>query len=107
MKTYTAVLPFLVLFLYGQKPISKFTGNYCSSESSNVFGFVNESTNDPTNYFWEFVGGLSATSTIENPVVTYPSSRTYVAKLIVGNANGSSTSTRTIKIASSASPRFF
>lgn len=36
MKTYSAVLLFCVLFLYGQKPISKFSANASSLGSSNA-----------------------------------------------------------------------
>lgn len=107
MKIYTTVLLFCVLFLFGQKPISKFSASYSSSGSSNVVSFLSESTNDPTTYFWEFPGGLPATSTSGSPVITYSSPGTYIAKLTVSNASGSSLSTRTFKIASGNSSKIF
>ena len=107
MKTYSAVLLFCVLFLYGQKPISKFSANASSLGSSSAVNFFNESTNGPTSYSWEFVGGSPAVSTIQNPIINYSSPGTYIVKLTVSNANGSSVSTRTLKITSGASSKIF
>jgi PKD repeat protein len=49
------------------------------------------STNSPTSRFWSFEGGTPATSTEENPDVTYHTIGEYSVTLIATNANGSDT----------------
>lgn len=55
--------------------------------------FTDVSLNNPTNWFWTFEGGIPNTSTLQNPVVNYPTEGTFNVTLTVGNANGSNTTT--------------
>lgn len=55
--------------------------------------YTNTSSGNITGYNWSFPGGTPSTSTVQNPVVTYPSGGTYSATLTVSDANGSNTVT--------------
>lgn len=52
--------------------------------------FSDLSSNTPTAWIWSFPGGSPATSTVQNPVVTYAANGTYTVSLTASNANGSS-----------------
>ncbi|HXB38982.1 MAG TPA: PKD domain-containing protein [Bacteroidia bacterium] len=61
--------------------------------------FTDASTNSPTSWSWNFQAGSPATSTVQNPVVTYTAAGTYTVSLVATNGFGSSTpSTQTITI---------
>ncbi|MBC5994069.1 M43 family zinc metalloprotease [Pontibacter cellulosilyticus] len=45
----------------------------------------------PISYFWEFEGGVPATSTLQNPTVTYPQPGKYDVKLTIANDKLSNT----------------
>ena len=53
--------------------------------------FTDLSTNSPTSWAWSFPGGTPATSTSQNPSVTYPSAGTYTVTLLSANSSGTST----------------
>jgi PKD repeat protein len=56
--------------------------------------YTSTSSGSISGYNWSFPGGTPATSTAQNPVVTYPSAGTYSATLTVtGSGGGTSTST--------------
>ncbi|HEX5111966.1 MAG TPA: PKD domain-containing protein [Saprospiraceae bacterium] len=55
--------------------------------------FVNESSNNATSFLWTFEGGNPATSTLEDPVVSYSTAGTYMVQLIAYSAAGSDTTT--------------
>ncbi|GIV33020.1 MAG: hypothetical protein KatS3mg031_0555 [Chitinophagales bacterium] len=57
--------------------------------------FTDLSTNNPTQWNWIFPGGSPSVSTSQNPVVTYNTSGSYNVTLIVTNAGGSDTLSRT------------
>jgi photosystem II stability/assembly factor-like uncharacterized protein len=54
--------------------------------------FTDQSTGSPTSWNWTFEGGNPATSTQQNPVVTYPTSGTFDVTLVAsrGGISGSS-----------------
>ncbi|MFN0030702.1 MAG: MopE-related protein [Flavobacteriales bacterium] len=56
--------------------------------------YTSTSTGNITGYNWSFPGGTPSTSTAQNPVVSYPTTGTYSATLIVSDAT-SATSTLT------------
>jgi PKD repeat protein len=56
-------------------------------QSSQV-SFYDQSANTPTSWQWSFQGGTPATSTQQNPTVSYNFPGTYDVSLIVANANG-------------------
>ena len=76
-------------------------GAYFSvSGSPNIFPggnvqFEDLSTGNPTSWTWEFAGGTPATSTDQNPIVTYDSSGTYNVTLTVSDGTNTKTTTRT------------
>ncbi len=62
--------------------------------------FTDASTGAPTSWSWTFTGGAPATSTAQNPVVTYAAAGTYTATLVSSNGFGSSpVSTQTVIVA--------
>jgi choice-of-anchor B domain-containing protein len=57
--------------------------------------FTDQSTGNPTSWSWSFPGGTPATSTEQNPSVTYTTPGTYDASLTVTNGVGSNQVTKT------------
>ena len=55
--------------------------------------FTDASLLGPTAWSWSFPGGTPATSTAQNPIVTYNTAGTYNVTLTVTNASGTSTTT--------------
>lgn len=55
--------------------------------------FEDASYNDVTEWNWTFEGGTPATSTLENPVITYNTSGTYYVKLVSGDGVNSDDTT--------------
>lgn len=53
--------------------------------------FIDRSLNSATSWQWLFPGGMPATSTLQNPTVTYDTLGTFSVTLIATNANGSDT----------------
>lgn len=56
--------------------------------------FLDMSTGNVTSWNWTFEGGTPATSTEQNPVVTYDKAGSYAVTLTVGDGNTTSTATR-------------
>lgn len=56
--------------------------------------FQDQSEGCPDMYSWSFPGGIPASSSSAQPIVSYPLSGTYPVTLIVGNARGNDTLTR-------------
>ena len=70
----------------------------------NAITFSDQSTNGPSSWAWTFPGGTPATSTSQNPSVTYTASGTYTATLISANSSGTSTAvSQTITVNASPS----
>ncbi len=76
-------------------PVASFTANTTTVCAGQSVQFTSTSTGAPTTYSWTFTGGTPATSTAQNPTVTYASAGTYTVALTVSNANGSNTATQT------------
>jgi gliding motility-associated-like protein len=72
---------------------ANFTAAVTSGCSPLVVNFQDQSTGNPTSWFWDF--GNGATATLQNPSTTYFTPGTYTVKLTVTNAQGSNTLTRT------------
>ncbi len=89
---------------------AQLTANFTVSTSSGcsplVVDFQDQSTGNPTSWFWDF--GNGATSTLKNPSTTYFTEGSYTVQLTVTNAQGSNTLTRTslITIYGKPSPAF-
>ncbi|TDQ23886.1 discoidin domain-containing protein [Tenacibaculum caenipelagi] len=76
-------------------PVANFTSNTTSIISGQQISFTDSSTNNPTSWNWAFEGGTPATSTAQNPVVTYTTEGTYNVTLTASNTTGSHTITKT------------
>ncbi len=105
----TTILTLSVLlsaaFCFAQ-PTANFTVSTSSGCSPLVVDFQDQSTGNPTSWFWDF--GNGATSTLKNPSTTYFNEGFYTVKLTVTNAQGPNTLTRTslITIYGKPSPAF-
>jgi PKD repeat protein len=60
----------------------------CAGE---MISFQDASMNEPSTWFWEFEGGIPATSTLINPQVSYPDPGIFGISLIVSNNSGADT----------------
>jgi PKD repeat protein len=74
-------------------PTANFLANQtvgCATFSTN---FTSTSSNNTVGYSWVFQGGTPATSTLANPVVSYPTPGSYPVSLTVSNAQGTDNKT--------------
>ena len=75
------------------------TANFTAGQTTVSMGgnvqFYNTSTGNPDSFQWSFEGGSPATSTLENPLVTYNSYGTFTVSLTV--SSGATTSTLTLE----------
>src|ERR1700722_18953615 len=69
-----------------QAPVAAFTSNVTSGCAPLAVAFKDQSTNNPTSWEWDF--GNGATSSNQNPNVSYSTAGTYTVTLIVKNASG-------------------
>lgn len=76
-------------------PVANFSGTPTSGCKPLTVTFTDQSTNSPTSRSWSFPGGTPATSTAQNPVITYNTAGTYNVSLTATNAGGNNTFTRT------------
>ena len=79
------------------------TASFTTSASTVCVGqsvqLTSTSTGSPTSYAWTMTGGTPASSTSQNPTVTYSAAGTYTVSLTATNSGGSSTpSTQTINV---------
>jgi uncharacterized protein len=87
----SAVVVFSVASELGQQaPTADFVANEVTVTEGAQVTFTDLSTFAPTAWSWTFEGGTPATSTQENPVVTYATAGTYNVTLTTTNASGSS-----------------
>ena len=75
-------------------PVANFTATSTNISAGDSVNFTDQSTNVPTSWSWTFEGGTPATSTAQNPTVTYSTPGTYNVTLLAGNAAGSDTETK-------------
>ncbi len=78
-----------ITVLAPQPPVAAFTGTPTTVTVGQNVTFTDQSTNTPTSWSWTFEGGTPATSTAQNPVVTYNTVGTYDVTLVATNAQGS------------------
>lgn len=82
----------------GNTPEPNFTTDVNQICEGDGVQFTDASTENPTSWNWTFPGGSPATSTSQNPYVTYNTSGTYDVILEVTNAHGTQTQTFTNEI---------
>ncbi|MBQ1654142.1 MAG: choice-of-anchor J domain-containing protein, partial [Bacteroidales bacterium] len=76
-------------------PVADFSASETYIMAENSVTFTDLSTNMPTSWSWTFEGGTPATSTEQNPTVTYNEAGEYTVTLVATNAFGSGTETKT------------
>ena len=80
-------------------PVADFSADITTLclDNGNTVSFTDESVSSPpaTSWAWSFAGGTPATSTQQNPTVTYAADGVYDVTLTVTNINGTDTKTET------------
>ncbi len=72
-------------------PVAAFIASATNITVGNSVTFTDQSTNNPTSWSWTFEGGTPASSTAQNPTVTYNTPGTFNVTLVASNAQGSDT----------------
>jgi PKD repeat protein len=78
----------------GQPPAADFSATATAIFEGDSVTFTDLSTNSPNAWDWTFSGGTPATSTVQNPTVTYNTAGTYDVTLVATNAYGNDTETK-------------
>jgi len=77
-------------------PTANFTGSDTMICEGDCINFTDLSTDTPTSWQWSFPGGISSTSTSQNPTnICYDTPGIYDVELIATNTNGSDTLIKT------------
>ncbi len=77
-----------------QPPVANFVGNPTTVPVGSSVAFTDLSTNSPTGWNWSFAGGTPATSTAQNPTITYNTVGTYTVTLTASNGFGNDGETK-------------
>lgn len=75
-------------------PVADFSAANTTGCAPRTVSFTDLSTNNPTSWAWTFSGGTPATSTQQNPTVTYATPGTYAVTLTATNPYGNNTVTK-------------
>ena len=89
----TTTMQVIVIQEGGSAPTAGFSADPLRGCAPLEVSFSDLSSGGVTSWAWTFVGGLPATSTEQNPVVTYSQPGIYEVALTVTNAQGSNTLT--------------
>lgn len=76
-------------------PVANFMASSTTINAGQTINFTDFSSNAPSTWSWTFAGGTPASSSSQNPSVTYNTAGTYTVSLTASNASGSSTETKT------------
>lgn len=74
-------------------PLADFSSNITEGCIPMTVSFHDESTFEPTSWLWTFPGGTPATSTLQNPLISYNTAGTFDVTLKATNSAGSNTIT--------------
>ncbi len=88
----------------GTAPTAGFAANITSGCTPFTVDFTDLSSGDATGWSWSFPGGTPATSTDQNPSITYANPGMYDVVLVVSNTAGSNTATQTSMILVESAP---
>ncbi|WP_051263673.1 GEVED domain-containing protein [Tenacibaculum ovolyticum] len=77
-----------------QAPIANFEANSTTITEGATIIFTDSSTNSPTGWSWSFEGGTPATSTEQNPSITYNSEGIFKVTLTASNLGGTNAITK-------------
>ena len=69
-------------------PEADFDAEFKHIATNKINHFYDQSTNNPSEWYWEFEGGSPATSTLQNPVARWSTEGTYNVKLVATNLGG-------------------
>ena len=100
------LLSFNCMVAFGQLPVPNFSGSPITGCSPVTVRFTDQSTGSPS--FWNWDLGNGTLSTLQNPVATYTTPGNYTITLVVRNANGINSITKTdyVVVSPSPSPNF-
>lgn len=91
----TALMEQYLLHFGLLQPITaNFTADATTVNEGATVHFLNQSSGSPATFAWSFPGGAPATSTIENPVVTYQDAGIFSVTLTVTSGGNSATVTK-------------
>jgi hypothetical protein len=79
-------------------PVGDFQAAVFQVDAGNTVQFNDQSSNNPTAWSWTFTGATPNTSNDQNPTITYNQAGVYDVTLIVSNANGTDTITKSCYI---------
>jgi len=116
--SYSTYPPYCGTFTYGevedytaqiagnipQPPVAAFTGSPTTVVVGGSVAFTDQSTNNPTSWSWSFEGGTPATSTAQNPTITYNTVGTFDVTLTAANSAGSDAELKTDYITVTSAP---
>ena len=77
-----------------QAPDAQFTASSTTINEGEEVQFTDQSSGNPTSWYWTFPGGTPGTSTAQNPLVTYYEAGTYSVILTAVNDAGDDTETK-------------
>ncbi len=76
-------------------PVANFSADVQTICPGEIITFSDLSTDDPATWEWTFAGGIPASSTAQNPQITYLTAGTYEVTLVTRNGVGADTITFT------------
>ncbi len=79
-------------------PVADFTVSENYIQQGQTINFFDLSDKGPTAWSWSFPGGVPASSTEKNPIVTYPDAGDFDVTLTVTNSGGADTQTKSAYI---------
>ncbi len=85
-------------------PLADFVASATDINLNNIVTFTDLTLENPTSWSWTFEGGTPATSTTQNPTVTYTTVGTFDVTLVATNAQGSGTEIKVDYISVSEKP---
>jgi len=85
-------------------PVANLSVNQTTVCAGSPVIFSDLSSNTPTSWKWTFTGGNPPASSVQNPTVTYSTPGSYAVKLVVANASGKDSVTKTSYITVNAAP---
>ncbi len=92
--TYGETEDYTIIIVAPLLPLADFTGEpRLIAEGENV-QFTDLSANQPLSWQWDFSGGTPATSSNQNPTISYANAGSYSVKLLVTNAGGTDSETK-------------
>lgn len=76
-------------------PVADFTVDIKTGNAPLQVKFFDLSVNQPSSWTWTFEGGTPASSTAQNPIISYNTAGTFRVSLVATNIQGSNTNTKT------------